>query len=374
MNRSQCSSASPGGRFFLTLVVLASLACIGIDGLLAWHHYSEGGTLAGCGPGGGCDEVARSKWSVYLGVPVAVLGIGTYVVLLGSVFTRRWRVFDLLLGAISAGVLWFVALQFFVIGRVCPWCMAGHVCGVVVVIAGCLYRLGQVGLWKRFMLALCASLALLAAGQIAYTPKTYRVEKIGQPTPPDDAPGTTYPHLGPDDAPETITEFFDYTCPACRTMSRYLEALQVHYPGKFRIDLRPVPMEKSCNPDAIETAGEQAGACEMAKWSLAVWRNAPEQFADFHAALLAMPSADNAQMLASAVISPDRLDAATSDPWIVNYIQANIADWKRYSSQYKKLPKLILSDRRLYHGIPDSEQSFLEGIAKEYQLDAPSRE
>jgi uncharacterized membrane protein len=84
-----------------------------------------------CGPLHGCEDVAASPYSEVFGVPVAVVGVGYSVVLLG-LSVAWWRAGDrrALLGAYGLGLLgcFVVAgltyLELFVIHAVCVYCVA----------------------------------------------------------------------------------------------------------------------------------------------------------------------------------------------------------------------------------------------------------
>lgn len=70
--------------------------------------------------GGGCDAVLHSRWAAWLGVPLGFYGAAVWLVaLLGPVSWRRGAHH-----ALAVGSLGLIALQAWVIGRFCPWCLA----------------------------------------------------------------------------------------------------------------------------------------------------------------------------------------------------------------------------------------------------------
>jgi protein-disulfide isomerase len=81
-----------------------------------------------------------------------------------------------------------------------------------------------------------------------------------------------HPHLGSPDAEIAVVEFFDYRCSFCRRMVPRLDALLENH-DDVRVVLIEFPV---LGPDSLRAA--QA--------SLAVWRQAPERYAGFHAALM----------------------------------------------------------------------------------------
>lgn len=107
-------------------VAVAALAAIGagIAAYVTYARYTDA-TIA-CSTGG-CEAVQSSDYAELLGIPVAVLGLGAYLVLLATSFSKG----DLarMTGAVVAvsGVLFAVYLlyaQIFLIDAVCQWCVA----------------------------------------------------------------------------------------------------------------------------------------------------------------------------------------------------------------------------------------------------------
>ena len=125
-----------------TLRMLAWLA-FAVAAYLAWH--SVGGTsVAGCGVGdaNGCDIVLSSSWAKWLGIPVAVLGLGCYATLAGlSVVlgtenpqASRWiNTAFVMFAILAAGAsLWFIGVQIFAIGHYCRFCIFVDLCGLAI--------------------------------------------------------------------------------------------------------------------------------------------------------------------------------------------------------------------------------------------------
>ena len=108
--------------------ILVALAGIGVAGYLTWVHFDEGALV--CVAGGGCETVQESEYAEIAGVPVALLGLGAYLVLLGlllwdSVRVRLAAAMLALVGLLFS--LYLLALQLFVIDAVCVWCLANDV-------------------------------------------------------------------------------------------------------------------------------------------------------------------------------------------------------------------------------------------------------
>lgn len=105
--------------------ILVTLAGIGVAGYLTWAHFADQSVI--CVQGGGCEKVQESSYSEIAGIPVAVLGLASYLTVLVLL------VWDAPLARLSAATIAIVGLlfgaylavvQLFVIDAVCVWCMA----------------------------------------------------------------------------------------------------------------------------------------------------------------------------------------------------------------------------------------------------------
>ena len=113
--------------------IVATLALAGIFVALYLFLYKIGriGNLS-CTIGS-CETVNLSRWSIFLGPPVAAWGVGFYVVMFGlSVASLQDRYADslgmskLLVIASAGGFLfslWLTYLELFVIHAICQWCV-----------------------------------------------------------------------------------------------------------------------------------------------------------------------------------------------------------------------------------------------------------
>ncbi len=112
------------------LLAALSLAGVFLATYLALYKLGIIGNLS-CSVGH-CETVNLSKWATFLGLPVAVWGVGFYlsvfaVAFLGTTdrFVDAQWVSQLLLGLTGWGVLfsaWLTYLELFVIHAVCMWC------------------------------------------------------------------------------------------------------------------------------------------------------------------------------------------------------------------------------------------------------------
>ncbi len=109
------------------LLVLAA-AGIGLTAYLTFIAWF-GEHPAFCGAGSECDIVQQSRWSTFLGAPMAFWGLLTYVLLARQLWRLRtrpsaWRT-ALLLAAVGAAVSWYLtAISVFSIEATCGYCLA----------------------------------------------------------------------------------------------------------------------------------------------------------------------------------------------------------------------------------------------------------
>lgn len=99
---------------------------LGILGLAdsAYLSYSRffGGEVA-CVVTRGCATVAESEYSVFLGVPLAYIGVMYYVTILTLLYLHRYQELLLLTIVGAAMSLYFIYIQAFVIGAFCIYCL-----------------------------------------------------------------------------------------------------------------------------------------------------------------------------------------------------------------------------------------------------------
>ena len=114
-------------------MAIAAIALLGVFVALYLALYKAGviGTLA-CSVGS-CETVQLSRWATFLGLPVAVWGVGFYVAVLVLALTGLQEQFELSRG-IATGLLvlngwglvfsaWLTWLELYVIHAICQYCV-----------------------------------------------------------------------------------------------------------------------------------------------------------------------------------------------------------------------------------------------------------
>jgi uncharacterized membrane protein len=115
-------------------IILAVLDVVGLVVAAYLSVVELSGDVPACGILPGCEEVAKSPYNNFLGIPVAVFGVLLSVVLL-SLALAWWKtdIYGLLLGHYALSLVgvffdgWFLYLQVFVIEAVCIWCVTYEV-------------------------------------------------------------------------------------------------------------------------------------------------------------------------------------------------------------------------------------------------------
>jgi len=104
------------------------LAGVGIAGYLTYVHYA--GLHPVCGISHGCETVQTSSYASLLGIPVALLGLITYVLILVSLGMRGERP---LLGGYAltsiafAFSVYLTYREVFTIHAICSWCVSSAI-------------------------------------------------------------------------------------------------------------------------------------------------------------------------------------------------------------------------------------------------------
>lgn len=370
-----------GGWLLKSPFLILVFAGFALNLYLLFLRLAGAGTSA-CG-GGPCEQVLASRWALVFSVPVTVFGALVYLGLMVSLTPWGRCLTTPLLGAVLGGVCWFVFAQAVLIGTLCNWCIAAHVVGLAVVCVGTIRSQGGLVGWS-YAVFLAIGLAQLygpvpASHRIdglpaAAGPPSVRVSgggrivRFGEGRKSFDA--ASLPRLGSPDAKHVLVEYFDFQCPSCRIMSGYLSALVERHPAEICVLLMPVPLDPVCNEAFVPGDVGHPDSCELTRIALAVWRENPDAYPALHRAFLSNPppKVPDALALARKQVPRATLDAAMKDPWIDELIQANVSAWVSLSGKTKNLPKLLIRDQRILHGLPSDEADFIRMMELELGL------
>jgi uncharacterized membrane protein len=139
-------------------MVVAALALAGIflATYLALYKLGYIGTLS-CSVGS-CETVNLSRWATFLGLPVAVWGVGFYLSVFAVAFAGTLERFagaawvsHALLALTGWGVLfsgWLTYLELFVIHAICMWCVVSAILVVIIFLVSIAEWRSRVGGWE----------------------------------------------------------------------------------------------------------------------------------------------------------------------------------------------------------------------------------
>lgn len=108
------------------IIITLSLIGLAVSIYLATAHYL--GYVPPCTVTKGCEEVLASKYSTILSLPLSVWGIGYFVaVIVSSLMANHYVTWKKLLTALllcgALAALAFLSIQFFVLKRICQYCL-----------------------------------------------------------------------------------------------------------------------------------------------------------------------------------------------------------------------------------------------------------
>ncbi|WP_404310134.1 vitamin K epoxide reductase family protein [Neorhodopirellula lusitana] len=124
-----------------SVMLTCSIVALTTSSYLAWSAMTSS-PVAGCSGGSvfDCDHVLHSRWSKVLSVPVSIPAILTHASVIGLLLLRRlrpglqrlrWVVIGMASLAAGGAAIWFIGLQLFALGHLCPYCLVAHAAGIV---------------------------------------------------------------------------------------------------------------------------------------------------------------------------------------------------------------------------------------------------
>lgn len=355
--------------------------------------------LAGCGQGSGCNDVLGSKWSVlWKLIPVSIVSLGLYFVTACSlwiahpvaVFLRRLAMW-LFLGA----AVWFTALQLWVIGEICRYCMVMHILGVSTAIGLALFEPKM--LTKRALLP-ALPLAVIGVATLAViqiygpVPDTYQVDEVRgdllqlPEQLPDELTSKTrrlsyldgkltfrlgeYPFMGSKEAPHVIVKYFDYTCAACRKAHLHVQQTLMRRPDEVAVILLPVPLNPDCNPHFPLRQKEHANACFLAHYAYTVWVSKPAAFSEYHDWLMNHPFVDvnDARAKAESLVGKEVFQRELRNPKVRKMMDASISHYAAFVHLNPVMPKILLGQSLLMHGKAQDADAFEASLKEKLRL------
>ncbi|UOF01928.1 vitamin K epoxide reductase/DsbA family protein [Bdellovibrio reynosensis] len=269
----------------LLMSILTTMAAIGVHIYLTIHFYgikygtAEGPSFCNINEVMNCDAVTASKFSAFLGVPIALWGVVTNLVLLYFIFVTRSRLtqdtaktsrytFLISLITVVASVVMGL-ISFTAIGNLCIFCIAAYIFSIIGFVgiwlttedlnasnikedikdifvterwvAGFLIAIPAFAFLGNFMYLESSGLAQLekvAAEKVAYWQVSPEVKF-------DMNQGLVL-QKGTGEAKMVIVEFADFRCPHCKHAAPTLHSFVNTHPDA-KLIFKPFPLDASCN-------------------------------------------------------------------------------------------------------------------------------
>lgn len=346
-SRRQRSPPSPrpisGARVEFSVALALSLAGLIVSALLArLHAQAHGGSASFCALSDSvnCDRVALSRFSVQLGLPIAVWGIFGYALMAGlaasGVARRRpestWPAGLLLLVSAAAAV---ASIALAVVSKVairawCPLCVVSWLVsfGLLAAALRACRGSGAGGAIREDLAAVRArpfragAVVLLLLGGVALTSAAYPRYWERGPASVRKAPSlVTEPAALASAGPLLVFEYTDYECPFCARMHE--ETRPLAHRQDVTLVRRHFPLDPACNPAVKRRV--HPSACTLARAGICA--EAQGRLAEMEDALFANQR-DRApvEALASRLgLDLERFRACLSSPETARRLAADVA-------------------------------------------------
>ena len=304
-------------RFFLLVTLILSIGGIATSLYSTWHHLqykSKGATSAICNLNQhwSCDQIAASKYSEFLNIPLGVWGLGFFIALFAisvllipkkTLTTKRNThisalVFLSFIGIITSICLGIISL--FVINSYCITCTIIYLLSLLLTINAIIYLIktkfklilfpikSDYAPWHGLVTSMVFVIITIAAFSGLSSPKVDVESFVDHPDQNNarrtqqfiegllskktyDIPINRSPYsgLGQDyfkgkaDSLITIVEFADFQCPACAQAAKIPHVLLEKYPNQVNWVFKNYPLDKSCNNN-VTFEGFHQHACNIA--------------------------------------------------------------------------------------------------------------
>jgi protein-disulfide isomerase len=265
-------------RFKVALVCAALTALFAL--VLRWetalHEISGRASSCSISETVDCDKVQASAYGRLFGVSLSAWGLAAGLILLGWLLAARRSGPTLLAAAgvlaafnlLAAGCAAYVAS--FVLGAVCPYCIAMQVTilGAAIAVLPPAWR-ARAG-WRREPALLGALLALVVLGVVT-TGDAYassRAELLHMHARPTgnlqriDISDSM--QIGNREADLVVVIYFDFGCPVCRDCYHKARQFVRDHPAKVVFYFKQYPLDRDCNPTLARTVHPAACRASVA--------------------------------------------------------------------------------------------------------------
>lgn len=362
-----------------------------------------------------CDEVARSQFSEFFGVPVAGWGIAFYSIFAYFLLLLRTelrsdrsgaKLCDVLFALAAIGTLSSLALflvSHFLIGKLCLFCCILYFANFCLLAVMWLNNPGGLSPARRFASGLRAPFTDLPRTQLKggilvavvtvafgfFSPellienyfrprelqnvdrvvlepvfKMWKSSLVREVPFTLDGPEPDY-YLGNVDAKVVIVEFSDFECPICKTYSRYLHRLfQSDLADKILLIAKSFPLDQSCN-DQLKREMHKF-ACQASYYARCAGAGGVQRFWRMHDGLMELFDT-NAETMKDLVlklrVGDDSFNACINDPRVKDRVKADIELARKLGIQ--GTPTFFINGKQLPQITPERFEGVLRMIVAE---------
>jgi protein-disulfide isomerase/uncharacterized membrane protein len=270
---------------YLLLALLATVVAIGVHIYLTQHYYGlkfglqEGPSVCNVSEKMNCDVVTASDYSALFGIPIALWGVMTNLVLLYFLAVTKWNLVQdsaqtsrysfLLSGVtvIASAIMGFITLT--KIGAICLFCVSAYVLSIVtfaatwlgaekLTVANVKNDLKAIFGTQKWVLGFAIAIPVLAVlGNIMYLEShgMSEIEKIAKekiaywsvaPLQTFDSATGLQMQKGTVEPIMTIVEFADFRCSHCKQAATPLHSFASNHPD-VKLIYKFFPLDGTCN-------------------------------------------------------------------------------------------------------------------------------
>lgn len=283
---------------FLLVALLTTLVTLGVFAYLSGHYYDlkfggpSEGSMCNINEVMNCDAVAASKYSALFGVPMALWGFATNLILLYFLAVTRFNLvqdkektsrYTLMISAITVLASLVMGLISTQMANLCILCITTYVLSMITFTctflgasqasaSNLIEDFKDVFVTERWVLGFAVAIPVFAfVGNIMYLESHgySKIAKIAEEktaywsvNPPQtfDAATGLILQKGTEQPVMTIIEFADFRCPHCKHAAPGLHAFTKSHPD-VRLQFKPFPLDGTCN-EAIQ--GGDGISCGLA--------------------------------------------------------------------------------------------------------------
>jgi len=280
-------------NLFLLLAVLSTLGAIGVHIYLTQHFYgvkfglAEGSSICNINAVLNCDAVTASRFSAFLGIPIALWGVATNAVLLFFLLITRQNLtqdrakasrYSFMLASVTllASVV-MLTISLTAMKNLCIFCISAYVLSLITFVC-CLIGAENLNFtnlkndfldifvtdrWVLGFAIVIPAIAFVANLMYLETHGLSEVEKLanekvnqwqGAPVVNFDPTTGLQMQAGNETPTMTVIEFADFRCPHCKHAAPSLHAFTQSHPD-VKLIFKPFPLDGTCN-DAIQGGGD----------------------------------------------------------------------------------------------------------------------